>query len=118
MGVDVSHVNGFTVPITCECDGNWVSGCNKDLFDIAGYEAHNAPNAEPNPLRHDLYADSATPFFAPCEGLAYTFPSDHGANSVGACQSGLISCCVGTACQASALHAQMSKGFNTTRAGQ
>ena len=97
-GVDVSLVNGFTVPVTCECDGNWVSGCKKNLFDARARGAQNAANAAVNPLRADMSATSADPFFAPCEGAAYTFPNDHAANSFGACQTGLISCCVGTAC--------------------
>lgn len=106
-GVDVSLVNGFTVPVTCECDGTWVAGCKKNLFNAKkAREVQNAPNAVVNPLRADMSATSAKPFFAPCEGAAYTFPNDHAANSFGACQSGLISCCVGTACQASALQAE------------
>lgn len=107
-GVDVSFVNGFTVPITCECDGNWVAGCKKNLFNVKARDVQNAPNAAVNPLRADMSATSAEPFFAPCEGAAYTFPNDHAANSFGACQSGTISCCVGTACHASALEAQNS----------
>ncbi|KAK7702426.1 hypothetical protein SLS64_009718 [Diaporthe eres] len=107
-GVDVSLVNGFTVPVTCECDGHWVAGCKKNLFDVKARDVQNAPNAAVNPLRADMSATSAEPFFAPCEGAAYTFPNDHAANSFGACQSGLISCCVGTACQASALRANNS----------
>lgn len=101
-GVDVSLVNGFTVPITCECDGNWVAGCKKNLFDVEARDVQNAAHAAVNPLRADVDATSAKAFFAPCEGLAYTFPNDHAANSFGACQSGFISCCVGTACHASA----------------
>lgn len=107
-GVDVSFVNGFTVPMTCECDGKYIAGCNKDLFNVTkeARDVQNAPNsAAANPLRADMAATSARPFFAPCEGAAYTFPNDHAANSFGACQSGLISCCVGTACKASALQA-------------
>lgn len=30
--VDVSYVNGYSVPITCSCDGAVVTGCNKDLL--------------------------------------------------------------------------------------
>lgn len=108
-GVDVSLVNGFTVPVTCECDGNWVAGCKKNLFNVRAREVKNAPNAVVNPLRADMAATSAKPFFAPCEGAAYTFPNDHAANSFGACQSGLISCCVGTACQVSSPQASSSQ---------
>lgn len=107
-GVDVSFVNGFTVPITCECDSNWVAGCKKNLLNVKAREVQTAAGAVVNPLRADMDATSAKAFFAPCEGEAYTFPNDHAANSFGACQSGLISCCVGTACQASALRASNS----------
>ncbi|KAG8163152.1 hypothetical protein KVR01_007630 [Diaporthe batatas] len=98
-GVDVSHVDGFTVPVTCECDGEWVTGCNKDLFDanaeLEKRGTHSPAIAALNPLRDDMGATSATEFFEPCEGLAYTYPNDHSAFSFGACQSGTISCCVG-----------------------
>ncbi|KAL1854071.1 hypothetical protein Daus18300_011569 [Diaporthe australafricana] len=107
-GVDVSHVNGFTVPITCKCDGNTVAGCKKNLFNLVTRDVNNVANAPEvqhaanaaaiNPLRADASATSARPFFEPCEGKAYTFPNDHAANSWGECQSGLISCCVGTKC--------------------
>ncbi|KAI3393583.1 hypothetical protein diail_3932 [Diaporthe ilicicola] len=99
-GVDVSYVNGFTVPITCKCDGAWVAGCKKNLFNVKheAREVNNVANAAANPLRADMSATSAKEFFKPCEGAAYTFPNDHAANSFGDCQSGLISCCVGTAC--------------------
>lgn len=111
--MDVSHVNGFTVPINCECDGEWVTGCNKDLFDhnssgdddddytddeLQARDGQSAANAALNPLRDDMYATSSDEFFAPCQGLAYTYPNDHAAFSFGACQGGTISCCVGTAC--------------------
>ncbi|POS77412.1 hypothetical protein DHEL01_v204189 [Diaporthe helianthi] len=96
-GVDVSYVNGFTVPIMCECDGERVAGCETDLFDTQLKARDVFPgevNAVINPLRDDLDATSADEFFEPCQGLAYTFPSDHDANSFGSCQSGLISCCI------------------------
>jgi hypothetical protein len=105
-GVDISFVNGFTVPVTCECDGVYVAGCKKNLFnnvEAGGVQARkvqlSAANAAVNPLRADMDATSAKAFFAPCAGLAYTFPNDHAAFSFGACQSGTVSCCVGTACQ-------------------
>ena len=50
-----------------------------------------------NPLRGDLNARDSTPFFKPCQGLAYTFPSDDAGNSFGFCQEG-ITCCVGKDC--------------------
>jgi hypothetical protein len=30
--VDISYVNGFSVPISCSCSGTVVTGCTKNLF--------------------------------------------------------------------------------------
>lgn len=54
-------------------------------------------NACINPERGDNLTNTASPFFQPCQGQAYTFPNDHSANAWGVCQSG-VSCCVGMAC--------------------
>jgi len=46
-----------------------------------------------NPLRTELAQLSvSTPFFQPCKGLAYTFPTDNEANSNGMCQMGHVGC--------------------------
>lgn len=37
----------------------------------------------------------ATEFFLPCQGAAFTWARDH-ANSNEGCQSGKVTCCVGT----------------------
>jgi hypothetical protein len=34
VDVDVSYVNGFSVAIVCSCNGEAVSGCNKNLDDL------------------------------------------------------------------------------------
>ncbi|KUI62551.1 hypothetical protein VP1G_09662 [Cytospora mali] len=101
--VDISYVNGFSVAITCECSGTWVAGCNKNLFKLNTCSDNDGENACVNSLRADTSATSATTFFAPCEGAAYTFPNDNAANVWGSCQSGLITCCVGASCPASIL---------------
>ncbi|KAL8954923.1 MAG: hypothetical protein Q9193_007011 [Seirophora villosa] len=40
----------------------------------------------------------ADPFFQPCQGAAFTYPNDHGANAFGKCDGGDIQCCVGINC--------------------
>lgn len=43
-------------------------------------------NACVNPERGDDFTNTASPFFLPCQGEAYTFTNDHAANSWGECQ--------------------------------
>jgi hypothetical protein len=96
--IDVSYVDGYSVPITCSSQGIAVTGCNIELFDLAQCEDQvdgpvclNAARFTPDgpPLQ----------FFAPCVGAAYTFPNDNGAN-VSNLGSNMISCCIGTSCEA------------------
>ncbi|OIW26283.1 hypothetical protein CONLIGDRAFT_706427 [Coniochaeta ligniaria NRRL 30616] len=97
--VDVSYVNGFSVPIVCSCVGaGVVTGCNKNLWGLNSCANDNGKGSCKNPLRSDQTATAATPFFKPCQGGAYTYVNDHNANSFGVCQSGRITCCIGTAC--------------------
>ena len=98
--IDVSYVDGYSVPITCSSEDVPVSGCNIDLFNQEGIfcanqvvgpvclnSAQNSPQG-PAPL-----------FFAACAGAAYTFPKDDRANQ-GNLRSNLVSCCIGTSCAA------------------
>ena len=96
--IDISYVNGYSVLITCSSGGITVTGCNIELFKLAQCEDQvdgpiclNAARFTPDgpPL----------PFFAPCVGAAYTFPDDSDAN-VSNLGSNLISCCIGTSCEA------------------
>ncbi|KAH8127562.1 hypothetical protein ACSS6W_000123 [Trichoderma asperelloides] len=96
--VDISYVNGFSVAIVCSCDGQIVTGCNKNLFNLNSCGNNDGQNACVNPLRSDQGATSAAPFFAPCQHAAWTYVNDGAANSFGQCQSGQITCCVGAAC--------------------
>ncbi|OKL63647.1 hypothetical protein UA08_00506 [Talaromyces atroroseus] len=100
VSLDISYVDGFSVAITCACDGTVVTGCNKNLFELNTCPDNDGENACINPLRSDLSATAATTFFAPCQGAAYTFPSDSSAVSTGECQSGIVTCCVGMDCPA------------------
>ncbi|KAK6835169.1 hypothetical protein PG987_009863 [Apiospora arundinis] len=97
--VDVSYVNGFTLPITCSCNDIGVTGCNKDLFLLSSCPATAKQHGSCiNPLRSDKGASAANAFFAPCQNAAYTYPNDNSANSQNECQNGQIVCCVGASC--------------------
>ncbi|KAI3394014.1 hypothetical protein diail_3332 [Diaporthe ilicicola] len=102
VDMDVSYVNGFSVPITCTCNADEavLSGCSLDLWGMGscsgGAGTDGGDGACANPLRPDNSARlAATDFFAPCEGAAFTWPRD-GANSEGQCQSAEVTCCVGS----------------------
>ena len=96
--VDISYVDGYTIPITCSCGGQVVTGCNIPLF----HDGRTCPNIGPGPIcinpQVSVPNGPATPFFAPCAGAAYTYPNDNLANSYGQCNNGVISCCVGSTC--------------------
>ncbi|KAI4277981.1 MAG: hypothetical protein LQ337_001364 [Flavoplaca oasis] len=99
-GVDVSYVDGYSVPITCSCGGVPVTGCNIPLF----LQGRTCPQPGPgdkvicyNPKKV-INNGPADPFFQPCQGAAYTYPNDHTANAFGKCDSGDIQCCVGISC--------------------
>ena len=98
--IDVSYVDGYSVPITCSSEGVAVSGCNIDLFSQEGIPC-DTEVAGPICLNsaHNTPQGPAPPFFAACAGAAYTYPKDDGANQ-GDLQSNLISCCIGTPCAA------------------
>ena len=97
--MDVSYVDGYSVPIVCTSAGK-VSGCNTELFglngnkcgqnvDISGFQICKNPALTLN----DGPADS---FFAPCQGKAYTYPNDNDANYYNV--DATTNCCIGTAC--------------------
>ncbi|MCJ1455410.1 hypothetical protein MMC28_005765 [Mycoblastus sanguinarius] len=98
--IDVSYVDGYTVPITCSSKGTAVSGCNIDLFEQPGTPCNNQVDG-PVCLNsaQNIPNGPAPPFFAACAGAAYTYPYDNDAN-VSNLNSTLVSCCVGTSCEA------------------
>jgi hypothetical protein len=96
--IDVSYVDGFSVPITCSSDGKPITGCNIDLFqqpriicdtEVAGPICNNPTRNKPE--------GPAACFFAACAGAAYTFPDD---SLAGVGSSSYVSCCIGTPCPA------------------
>ena len=100
--MDVSYVDGYSVPIVCKSAGK-VSGCNTELFglngntcgqnvDISAFQICKNPALTSN----DGPPDS---FFAPCQGKAYTYPNDNDANYSNV--DATTNCCIGTACSMS-----------------
>ena len=98
--IDVSYVDGYSVPITCSSEGTAVSGCNVDLFKQPGIPCNDQVDG-PVCLNsaQNVVNGPAPPFFAACEGAAYTYPNDNDAN-VSNLKSTLVSCCIGASCQA------------------
>ena len=98
--IDVSYVDGYSVPITCSSEGIAVSGCNIDLFKQPGITCNNQVDGPVclNPAQN-IADGPAPPFFKACAGAAYTYPNDNTAN-VSNLKSNLVSCCIGTSCQA------------------
>ncbi|MCJ1467582.1 hypothetical protein MMC07_006207 [Pseudocyphellaria aurata] len=95
--LDVSYVDGYSVPITCSNQGTVIAGCNIELFDH-GTCQHPVDNgaACDNNAGDDGPAEA---FFKPCEKAAYTFPHDDVA-TWGSITGQEISCCIGHSCPA------------------
>ncbi|MCJ1439414.1 hypothetical protein MMC27_008808 [Xylographa pallens] len=100
--VDVSYVDGYTVPITCSSLGVPVTGCNIELFhqNIAcdGTLLDGGSTCQ-NPRQGVPYGP-ASPFFSVCAGAAYTYPKDDDANNGHVDTT--VTCCIGTSCRAPA----------------
>lgn len=97
--LDVSYVDGYSVPITCSTKGEVIAGCNIELFDQG-----TCQNPVDDGAACDNNAGDDGPpeeFFKPCEQAAYTFPHDDVA-TWGSIQGKEISCCIGHACPAPA----------------
>lgn len=94
--IDVSYVDGYSVPITCSVAGTPVSGCNIDLWTATTNCTNMVGNKDVclNPMQ-DTADGPATPWFLPCQGAAYTFPNDNIANN-GDTGTEKIECCIGT----------------------
>jgi hypothetical protein len=114
--IDVSYVDGYSVPITCSVNDKAVTGCNIELFD-QGIECDTPLDngACPNSARnHDNGPPAA--FFSACQGSAYTFPKDDTATNGGI--TGLeISCCIGTSCPKPSLQKSEKRGLPSAKNG-
>ena len=98
--IDVSYVDGYSVPITCSSKGVAVTGCNIDLFKQPNISCNNQVDGPICLNSAQNIADGpAPPFFVACAGAAYTYPNDNDAN-VSNLKSTLISCYIGTSCDA------------------
>ncbi|KAI0183988.1 hypothetical protein EV127DRAFT_312652, partial [Xylaria flabelliformis] len=95
IALDVSYVDGFTVPIVCACGNETVLGCNLNLLETCPYRVDAGTCI--NPLRDG--GDPANNIFGECASMAYTFPTDDKATTMGivGCEKSIL-CCVGTAC--------------------
>lgn len=98
--IDVSYVDGYTVPITCLSQGIPVTGCNVELFNQPNLRCPKMDGRSVclNPAR-DFPNGPTPPFFKACEAAAYTYPNDNLAN-LGGLKSTFVSCCIGTRCEA------------------
>lgn len=111
--IDISYVDGFSVPITCSVGKTPIVGCNIDLWAVNGACANQA-GGERNVCLNSMQGVAngpADPWFLPCQGAAYTFPNDNVANN-GDTGTPNISCCIGTAEQGCAAPARQGHGNN------
>lgn len=94
--IDISYVDGFSVPIVCSNATAPVTGCNVNLWDVSGPCANTVGEEAVclNPMQ-GVPDGPADPWFLPCQGVAYTFPNDNVAND-GNTGTTDVSCCVGT----------------------
>ncbi|KAI1774988.1 Osmotin, thaumatin-like protein [Hypoxylon cercidicola] len=99
MALDVSYVDGFTVPLVCECNQEVVFGCNLDLHNMCPTELQLNAKTCLNPYREDL-APPINNIFEACAEMAYTYPTDDLATKVDipGCSRSIL-CCIGTACK-------------------
>ena len=98
--IDVSYVDGYTVPITCSSKGVAITGCNIELFNQPGITCDDEMDGPIclNPARN-VPDGPASCFFEACAGAAFTYPNDNEANADNF-GSNLVSCCIGTSCMA------------------
>lgn len=108
--IDVSYVDGFSVPIVCSNATAPVTGCNINLWDVSG-PCNNTVGEEAvclNPMQ-GVPDGPADPWFLPCQGVAYTFPNDNVAND-GNTGTLDVSCCIGTGEMGCSAPAMQGKG--------
>ncbi|KAI0000609.1 Osmotin, thaumatin-like protein [Xylariaceae sp. FL0662B] len=96
--LDVSYVDGFTLPIVCICNSVVVLGCNLNLLEMCPDKYLLNNRTCMNPFR-DAPPPGDSNFFSACSPMAYTYPTDDGAtiSVIDGCEE-RITCCVGTSC--------------------
>lgn len=101
--IDVSFVEGYTLPIVCSVKGSLpLTGCNLDLWEYAANVTRApCPDTQPWGCKNTgrFVNGPALAFFAPCSGAAYTYDRDNRANQ-GCNGAEEFHCCVGTKCPA------------------
>ncbi|KAK0510481.1 hypothetical protein JMJ35_006913 [Cladonia borealis] len=99
--IDISYVDGYSVPVTCMAEGTAISGCNIDLWEQDGDCPQSLQGQSKavclNPMQ-SVPNGPAVPWFLPCQGAAYTFPNDNVAND-GNTGTPQVTCCIGTEAQ-------------------
>ncbi|KAL9603143.1 MAG: hypothetical protein Q9219_001346 [cf. Caloplaca sp. 3 TL-2023] len=119
--IDISYVDGYSVPITCSVGGQVVSGCNSELFNQGCNSPDTltpGPDGSPAVCSNGARSSDWGPpsgFFAPCAGAAYTFPKDDGANT-GMISDTHIDCCIGTSCAPSPHQQYQKRDIGSPRA--
>ena len=109
--IDVSYVDGFSVPISCGNDQEILTGCNINLWETGACTSTEGDQAICRNPTVNTANGPATPFFLPCQGAAYTFPNDNVANR-GDIGPGVVTCCIGTEAQGCKAPARQGKGNN------
>ena len=120
--IDISYVDGYSVPISCSVGGKVVTGCNMELFhqecnvpdSVSGFDADGKPAVCSNGARANPNGP-ASGFFSPCAGSAYTFPNDNDANT-GMISETFMSCCIGNSCKPSPRQQAQKRGALSPRA--
>ena len=110
--IDVSYVDGYSVPIVCSNATAPVTGCNINLWDVSG-PCNNTVGDDAvclNPMQ-GVPNGPADSWFLPCQGVAYTFPNDNVAND-GNTGTPDVSCCIGTGAMGCSAPAMQGKGDN------
>ena len=108
--IDVSYVDGYSVPIVCSNATAPVTGCNINLWDVSGPCINTVGDDAVclNPMV-GVPDGPADPWFLPCQGVAYTFPNDNSAND-GNTGTPDVSCCIGTGEMGCGAPAMQGKG--------
>ncbi|KAI1505241.1 hypothetical protein F5X99DRAFT_275644 [Biscogniauxia marginata] len=100
FALDVSYVDGFTVPVVCLCGGKVMLGCNLDLNEMCPDQYRLNATTCINPHR-DGKVQGVENIFKDCSPMAYTLPGDAlGTINGFPGNESSVTCCVGTACPA------------------
>lgn len=121
--IDVSYVDGYSVPITCSVGDRVIVGCNKELFNqpcqAPDTMSEMGPDGRPavcHNAAQGLADGPASSFFAPCRAASYVFPNDNDADQGWSSQETEISCCVGVLCPPSVKQSAFKRDLGNPKA--